>query len=498
MSESSLSIPEDWMQYSPLAPQSDEARAVVLYDHGQPQEAAELLRSPAERGERNAQFGLGNIYATAEPPQRDFHLAKYWWTLAAAQRHSQAEFNLGVLYETEDAGEQCPEKAAEWYARAAEGGHHKAMSKLAEMYTNGIGVPRDNVSAYFWKRRSCAPAAPDLEPGLAAAVRPVRGTARKARAKLWTKPASKKGEWPPDARGEGLLYLLHNTLAFSLHNQRSIPHPEDSPDSLGSVWSFAEVTYVLSSITSRTPNVAGFLFQSDEAPSNAPEALHVPTEEFWLLARPGDQVLLTDRISHHVTQIFAVDRKKNMIGFADAWPDRFLLCDGFNAAGVSATSSSLEEDPAKVILWTTRDEYLKVARGLFTIDTPAYADGYLELRPELKQQPRALLALGASLLRWTHPEEWHHSLPYLHRAFDLIDPGADASLFATVSAFLFYGHEVASYVVGAPQSAAALEATSALFRCVSGHRQAQGRLGTRTSVSAAVARAGLATRDAQE
>ena len=40
--------------------------------------------------------------------------------------------------------------AEAWYRRAAEQGHVGAQRDLARLYTNGLGVPQNNVEAYKW------------------------------------------------------------------------------------------------------------------------------------------------------------------------------------------------------------------------------------------------------------------------------------------------------------------------------------------------------------
>ena len=77
---------------------------------------------------------------------RDSNKAMKWLRLAADQDNAEAQFVLGNLYwERANYAE-----TVKLYLRAAQHGYGHAQDYLAAMYAYGIGVPADNVQAYFW------------------------------------------------------------------------------------------------------------------------------------------------------------------------------------------------------------------------------------------------------------------------------------------------------------------------------------------------------------
>ena len=116
-----------------------------------------ILRNAAEKGNADAQFTLGTIYAGAdykydrEPFFRrpsswdftmlyeniDFKKAAYWYTLAAKQGHVMALYNLGQLYRTGEGVEQNFVKATELMRTAAEQGEPLAQLSYGDMFRDG-------------------------------------------------------------------------------------------------------------------------------------------------------------------------------------------------------------------------------------------------------------------------------------------------------------------------------------------------------------------------
>ena len=117
-----------------------------------------ILRNAAEKGNADAQFTLGTIYAGAdykydgEPYFRrpsglmdftmlyenmDFKKAAYWYTLAAKQGHVMALYNLGQLYRTGEGVEQNFVKATELMRTAAEQGEPLAQLSYGDMFRDG-------------------------------------------------------------------------------------------------------------------------------------------------------------------------------------------------------------------------------------------------------------------------------------------------------------------------------------------------------------------------
>ena len=144
----------------------------------------EHWRATAKRGDADAQFNLGRMYADGEGVERDMNESIKWYRLAATNGHPEAQFNLGViftpglgerrniheaisLYEQAFANgiaeaahnlaviyddgievEKDSRKAIKWYTRAAENGLALSQHKLAVLFSNGTGVVKDNTAAF--------------------------------------------------------------------------------------------------------------------------------------------------------------------------------------------------------------------------------------------------------------------------------------------------------------------------------------------------------------
>jgi hypothetical protein len=129
----------------------DLAAAKRAYDEADYDRALQLLRPLAQRGDREAQFLVGEIhyFGHGNTEKNDTEAARFY-ELAARQGHVEAMFRLGYLYASGQGVEQNGARAAEWYVRAANGGKLEAVIALAEMYTDGLIVPGDERRARQW------------------------------------------------------------------------------------------------------------------------------------------------------------------------------------------------------------------------------------------------------------------------------------------------------------------------------------------------------------
>jgi TPR repeat protein len=123
------------------------------------EEAVLLLRKAADQGYHEAQFSLGNIYATGHPWggfTGDFEIDKVesisWYRKAAEGRLVGAIMSLGDCYADPYSGvKEDLSLAARWYHKAALLGNHYAQRKMAQNYAQGIGVELNNVEAFaYW------------------------------------------------------------------------------------------------------------------------------------------------------------------------------------------------------------------------------------------------------------------------------------------------------------------------------------------------------------
>jgi len=110
----------------------------------------EELRRLADKGDVDAMFNLGVMYADGRGVAKDEKQAVQWYRKAAELGYPAAMFNLGWMYENGRGVAKDDKQAVECYRKAAELGHPNAMVNLGVMYANGSGVAEDDVLAYVW------------------------------------------------------------------------------------------------------------------------------------------------------------------------------------------------------------------------------------------------------------------------------------------------------------------------------------------------------------
>jgi uncharacterized protein len=180
---------------------ADAAAGTAAFKRGDYQAAFKEWKAAADKGQAEAQYDLGLLYAKGLGVQRDLQVAQQWYEAAAAQGNAQAEYTLGQMYaqgwgipaneastlrwmqlasdsnsdNQDDPGWLAIEgygtatdftKAAYWYRLAADQGHAEAQYDLARLYSDGKGVPRDHTQAFKLAQMSAvqgyAPAAARL------------------------------------------------------------------------------------------------------------------------------------------------------------------------------------------------------------------------------------------------------------------------------------------------------------------------------------------------
>ena len=72
--------------------------ALGALDRGDVKQAIDSLRPLAGEGTLEAQYMLGSILETAQPPLRDIDAARGWYERAAQAGHAGAQNNLGAMY----------------------------------------------------------------------------------------------------------------------------------------------------------------------------------------------------------------------------------------------------------------------------------------------------------------------------------------------------------------------------------------------------------------
>lgn len=119
-------------------------------------------RQPAEAGDADAQFNLGQAYKLGRGVPADNKIAQGWYLKAAQQGHEQAQANLGlILFQNGDRQGAMP-----WITKAAQRGEPRAQYVLGTAMFNGDLVPRDWPRAYALMTRSAAAGLPQAATSL--------------------------------------------------------------------------------------------------------------------------------------------------------------------------------------------------------------------------------------------------------------------------------------------------------------------------------------------
>ncbi|MBN8811665.1 MULTISPECIES: SPOR domain-containing protein [unclassified Sphingomonas] len=127
-----------------LAQENPVKAGVEAWERGDYKGAVDRWRSPAMKGDADAQFNLGQAYKLGRGVTADLNQAELWYGKAAAQGHEQAEASYGLALFAN--GKR--DKAAPWLQRAAGRGDPRAQYVLGTMYFNGDAVQKDWVRAY--------------------------------------------------------------------------------------------------------------------------------------------------------------------------------------------------------------------------------------------------------------------------------------------------------------------------------------------------------------
>lgn len=104
----------------------------------------------AEKGDRVAQFLVGNIYKEGHGVPKDINIALAWFLKSANQGHSMGQmFAADILLKQENYVAASP-----WEKKLAEQGFPNCMYTLGKMYELGRGVPKDVETGVRWIKAS--------------------------------------------------------------------------------------------------------------------------------------------------------------------------------------------------------------------------------------------------------------------------------------------------------------------------------------------------------
>ncbi|MDB5685444.1 MAG: sporulation protein [Rhizorhabdus sp.] len=109
-------------------------------------------RTPAQSGDPDAQFNLGQAYKLGRGVPADQAIALDWYRKAALADHEQAQATLGLtLFQ---AGQR--DEAMIWLKKAADRGEARAQYVVGTAYFNGDSLPKDWARAYALMTRARA------------------------------------------------------------------------------------------------------------------------------------------------------------------------------------------------------------------------------------------------------------------------------------------------------------------------------------------------------
>lgn len=176
------------------AASADLTAGINALERGDHVTALRELTPLAERGNAQAQNGLGYMYSKGLGVPQDRAAALIWYRAAAGQGLATAQMNLGKMYADGDGIPQDYAEALTWYRRAAEQGHAGAQGQLGFMYAEGQGVPQDHAEALQWFRKGAEQGDPKAQFNLGTMYDRGRGVPQDGQEALkWLTRAAEQG-----------------------------------------------------------------------------------------------------------------------------------------------------------------------------------------------------------------------------------------------------------------------------------------------------------------
>lgn len=125
-------------------------KGYAAYEKGDYKTALQEFKLSAERGNSEAQFATGVMFANARGVPQDYKEAVKWFRLGADQGNASAQLWLGAMYDSGEGVAENDKEAFKWYKLAAEQSESTAQYNLAVMYQGGEGVAKNFIQSYAW------------------------------------------------------------------------------------------------------------------------------------------------------------------------------------------------------------------------------------------------------------------------------------------------------------------------------------------------------------
>lgn len=124
------------------------------YNAGQFEQAFNMLKPLAEKGNPKAQFIWAGMLYDGSGSGKDFKRAFEYFQKSANQNYPPAQFILSQLYSEGKVVENNNTLAFEWLEKSAENGFALAQYTLAVKYYEGIDVKENAGKAFYWAEKA--------------------------------------------------------------------------------------------------------------------------------------------------------------------------------------------------------------------------------------------------------------------------------------------------------------------------------------------------------
>ncbi|OQA34252.1 MAG: Localization factor PodJL [Betaproteobacteria bacterium ADurb.Bin341] len=126
-------------------------------------EVAIRVRKDAESGNVEAQYVLGDLYASGRGVPQNYKESSTWYRKAAEQGNARAQYKLGLMYANGRGVPKDDEEAASWFLKSSKYSGTYSLFRLGEMYADGQEVPKNDILAVAWYRKAAAWGLPDAQ-----------------------------------------------------------------------------------------------------------------------------------------------------------------------------------------------------------------------------------------------------------------------------------------------------------------------------------------------
>ena len=163
------------------------------------------IKARGEKGDVEAQFGLGLINAWGLGVAKDDIEAAKWFRKAADQGNPKAQFTIGTMYENGEGVVLDPGEGMTWCRKAADRGYAKAQDRLGRAYRSGNSVEKDDLEALKWFRKAADQGDADAIYHLGTMYDHGQGVVKdKVEARKWYRKAAEQG----NPAAQSILYIL--------------------------------------------------------------------------------------------------------------------------------------------------------------------------------------------------------------------------------------------------------------------------------------------------